>query len=251
MSEAGVESRPQTGLPGTLSWASRPLKGDELEGVPGAPALMRPPLLGVLRRPDGDESTAILRLVVPVPISEVDEVDLGRIVWQLATAANVGVLLLAKVAGPEDEWQVRRRLTTLAALVRRRPEPVETAIVHQRTWIRALRLVLRAGDVVLCPTRDSLGRGKPDRRELADQVVDELHRPAYVLDDFRMDLSDPWRLRLRGILGRSEPLVVLAVFGLVQSQIVFQTQGLLQTLLLVTTVGVELGTLLYLEGLVS
>ena len=75
--------------------------------------------------------------------------------------------------------------------------------------------------------------------------------PVYLLDEFRPDLDPRPTLRLARILAWAAPLSLLALFGGVQIQIVVQTQGWLQTLLLVTTVGLELATLVAAESLVS
>ena len=250
MREAGLDSRLHTVRQRPLaSTPGRPRIADS-EDVSGTPALMPPPRLGVLRLPAGASLVTIDRIVVPVPSSDLDEVAFGRLVWRLATGADVGVLLLAKVKGAQEELMIRRRLTTLAALVRRRPRPVETTVVYQSTWIRAVRQVRRPGDVVVCPAEESPASRKR-RPALADQVVGELEMPAYLLDEFRPDLDGRPTLRLARILAWAAPLSLLAVFGGVQIQIVVQTQGWLQTLLLVTTVGIELATLVAAEALVS
>jgi hypothetical protein len=250
MREAGLDSRVQTALPGTRATSPDRPRIIDPQALSSAPALMLPPRLGILRRPGRESGAAIRRLVVPVPLSDVDEAALGRLIWQLATAAEVGVLLLAKVDGPEDELVIRRRLTTLAALLRRRQGPVETIVVYKSTWIRAVRQAARAGDLVVCPS-DPLHAGRKPRRTLADQVVTELDLPAYLLEGLRLDLDDRRRFHMNSILGWAAPLAVLAPFGAVQIQIVVQTQGWLQTLLLATTVGLELASLLAVESLVS
>jgi hypothetical protein len=221
-----------------------------LEGVSDTPALMLPPRLGVLRRPVGASPVTIDRLVVPVPSSDLDEPAFGQLVWRLATGADFGVLLLAKVREPQEELMIRRRLTTLAALVRRRQRPVETTVVYQSTWIRAIRQVRRPGDVVVCPAEE-FPASRKGRRTLADKVVVELEMPAYLLDEFRPDLDAHPPFHLAQILAWAAPLFLLAAFGGVQIQIVVQTQGWLQTLLLVTTVGLELAALVAAESLVS
>jgi len=250
MREAGLDSRPQTARPRALaSTPGRPRNADS-EDVSDTPALMLPPRLGVLRRPVGASPVTIDRLVVPVPSSDLDEAAFGQLVWQLAMAAEIGVLLLAKVEEPQEELMIRRRLTMLAALTRRRLRPVETAVVYQPTWIRAVRQVRRPGDVVVCPAEESPA-GRKGRRTLADQVLVELEMPAYLLDEFRPDLDSRPPFRLARVLVWAAPLSLMAAFGAVQIQIVLQTQGWLQTLLLVTTVGLELATLVAAESLVS
>jgi len=250
MREAGLDSRPQTTRPAPLaSTPGRPRIADS-QDASDSPALMLPPRLGVLRRPVRASLATIDRLVVPVPSSDLDEAAFGQLVWKLSTGADVGVLLLAKVREPQEELMIRRRLTTLAALMQRRLRLVETTIVYESTWIRAVPQVRRPGDVVVCPAEE-LPAGRMGRRTLADRVVVELEMPAYLLDGFRLDLDPHPPFRLAQVLAWAAPLSLLALFGGVQIQIVVQTQGWLQTLLLVTTVGLELATLVAAESLVS
>ena len=250
MREAGLDSRPHTARPRPLASTPGHPRIADSEDVSDTPALMLPPRLGVLRRPVGASLVTIDRLVVPVPSSDLDEAAFGQLVWRLATGADFGVLLLAKVREPQEELMIRRRLTTLAALMRRRLRPVETAVVYESTWIRAVRQVRRPGDVVVCPAKEPRAGGRA-RRTLADKVVVEVKMPVYLLDEFRPDLDPRPTFRLVRILAWAAPLSLLAIFGGVQIQIVIQTQGWLQTLLLVTTVGLELVTLVGAESLVS
>src|SRR3972149_11090571 len=135
---------------------------------------------------------------------------------------------------------IRRRLTTLAALMQRRLRLVETTTVYESTWMRPVPQVRRPGGVVVCPAEE-LPAGRMGRRTLADRVVVELEMPAYLLDGFRLDLDPHPPFRLAHVLAWAGPLSLLALFGGVQIQIVVQTQGWLQTLLLVTTAGLEAG----------
>jgi hypothetical protein len=126
MREAGIDSRsPITSPRKHASTLGRPMALDQ---AAAPPALMLPPRLGVLRRPAGDSAAAIRRLIVPVPLADFDEALFGRLIWELAEAADVDVLLLAMVDGKGEDLLVRRRLTMLAAILRRPHSTVETAI---------------------------------------------------------------------------------------------------------------------------
>jgi hypothetical protein len=221
-----------------------------LDQAAAPPALMLPPRLGVLRRPAGDSAAAIRRLVVPVPLADFDEALFGRLVWELAEAADVDVLLLAMVDGKGEDLLVRRRLIMLAAILRRPHSTVETAIERERTWIRALRRVVQEGDLVVCPSDERAVIGKKPG-SLADQVVTDLRLPAYLLDELPLDPEPRRGFHPRSLLAWAAPLAVLAVFGGVQVQIVIQTLGWLQALLLATTVGLELASLLAVESLAA
>jgi hypothetical protein len=250
MRVAGLDSQPHTALPeARAAWLGGPRTFDDHTSS-AAPALMLPPRLGVLCRPDESSTLAIARIVVPIAPSELDEALLGRRVWQLATAAQVGVLLLAKITEPQEDPLVRRRLTTLAALVRCRQSPVELAVVSASNWIRALRQVVREGDLIVCPSEEA-SPFRPSRKTLADLVISDLGLPAYRLDGIWWDLGSPSRVRLGAILAWAAPLVVLAAFAGMQVEIVLQTRGWLQSSLLAATVGLELTGLLAAERLVA
>jgi hypothetical protein len=214
-----------------------------------APALTFPPPLGVLRLPADTPQMTIKRLVVPVPVSDLDEATLGRRVWEVVLAADLQVLLLARVDRPDEELWVRRRLATLGALLRRRNGGVDVSIVHERTWPQALRRACQMGDVVLCPTADGLD--KNGLSPLADRVVGELRLPAYVLDDLSLNLVDRPRFHLPGILSWVALLSLLVAFGVVQSQVVIQVHGWVQSMLLLMTVGLELAALWFVESMVG
>lgn len=248
MDEAELDSRIHPALQETAASSPGPRSTVAESELPAA-ALMLPPRLGVLRLPVDSPQLTIMRLVVPVPVSDLDEAGLSRRVWEVLLAANLQVLLLARVDQPDEEFLVRRRLTTLAALLRRRNGGVETSIVHDRTWPQALRRACETGDVVLCPTADRLERN--GRAPLADRVVDELRLPAYVLEDLSVNLIDRPKFHLAGIQSWVAPLLLLAAFGVLQNQVVIQAHGWVQMMLLLMTVGLELAALWFVESMVG
>ncbi|MBF8257362.1 MAG: hypothetical protein HW404_1695 [Anaerolineales bacterium] len=250
MREAGLDSRPQTARPRPLASAPGLPRIADSEGVSDTPALMLPPRLGVLRRPVNAEPLTIRRLVVPVPMSDLDEAGLGRRIWEIATPADLAVLFLARVDGPDAELRIRRRLTTLAALLRRRHGSVETLIAHDRSWIAAIRRVRAPGDAVVCCGGERTPKN-PRPPSLADRVVTELRVPAYVLEDLSLNMADRPRLRLAGALSWVAPLLIVAAFGVMQSQVVIQAHGWVQTMLLLMTVGLELAALWFVESMVG
>jgi hypothetical protein len=250
MRETALDSHPQTDLPETRSAWLGGTRTSDIEGSSAAPALMLPPRLGVLRRPAESSPVMISRLVVPISLSDLDEALLGRLIWELATAAQVGVLLVAKVTEPQEESPIRRRLATIAALVRCRQSPVEPTVVYSSSWIHALRQVVREGDLIVCPSEEA-SSVRPPRKTVADLVISDLGLPAYLLDGVLWELAPPSRGRMGAFLAWAAALAVLAVFAGMQVEIVLQTQGWLQSSLLAATVGLELTGLLAVEQLVA
>jgi hypothetical protein len=208
---------------------------------------------GTLRFPDGSNEETVTRLIVPLPKGEFDEAGLARFLWQIVGATEHGLLLTCRIADEDDEMPARRRLTTLAALLRRhRTDRIDTTVVSARSWAGALRLVCSPGDAVVLPVAPppaASGRSK----ELADRVLRDLRRPVYLMDALPADLLDepPAKGRLRPLLAWAMPILIVLAFVGLQSEIVLQTPGSLQTVLLTATVALELATLLVAQSLVE
>ena len=76
-----------------------------------------PQLAGLFVAQDFD-LTAIQRLIVLIPNLDVDETAIARKIWDLAFPARLSVLLLGLCPNLHEESNVRRRLITIAALIR-------------------------------------------------------------------------------------------------------------------------------------
>ncbi|HMK08043.1 MAG TPA: hypothetical protein VK449_03335 [Anaerolineales bacterium] len=242
--------------PGSADFALE--EGERGAFIPESDRLLAAPLVprrwGTLRFPDGAASEPVTRLIVPVPSGEFDEAGLARLLWGIVGTTDRGILLAGRVAGADDEMRTRRRLTTLAALLRRhRTDLIETAVAHSRSWPETLRGLCGVGDAVVCPTPARSAGAGPSRGNLADVVLSDIRRPVYLLDTLPVNLLEepPRRGGLGVVLAWTAPLLIVIAFAGLQSEIVLQTPGSLQTILLVATVALELATLLVAQSMMS
>jgi hypothetical protein len=100
---------------------------------------------------------AARRLIVLIPNLDVDEVALAHEIWNLAFPRGLAVLLLGLCPNPDDEPGARRRLVTVAALIREPRVSVETQLDFGRNWIPILKNFLEMGDIVICPAGQRIG----------------------------------------------------------------------------------------------
>ena len=100
---------------------------------------------------------AIQRLIVLVPNLDVDETAIARKIWGLAFPARLSVLLLGLCPNLNEESSMRRRLITIAALIREPRLSVEIHLDYGRNWIKSLKNVLDFGDIILCPANQQTG----------------------------------------------------------------------------------------------
>ncbi len=156
------------------------------------------------------------RLIVLVPDREVDEIELARRIWEIASPHRLAVLFLGLSRSVAEESQLRRRLINLSALTRDPSLKVETSLELGKDWMRHLRTILRKGDVLVFHSHLKLsGRRKPAR-----EILSALDVPLLMLDGYEVNQE----------FSSSSPLLELA-FWIVSIAIVFGF-FLLQTKLL-------------------
>src|SRR5574341_390636 len=71
---------------------------------------------------------SVRRLVVLIPDAEADEAELAAHLWTMASSRQLAVLLLGICGDAGREPRARRRLATLAALIRDNTVHVETRL---------------------------------------------------------------------------------------------------------------------------
>jgi len=120
---------------------------------------------------------AVRRLVVLVPNQDVDEVILAHEIWNAAFPPGLAVLLLGLCLNPNDEPRARRRLVTIAALIREPRVSVEMQLDFGRNWIPSLKSVLQRGDIIICPAGQQTGIF----REPLDLALEKLGSPIITL----------------------------------------------------------------------
>jgi hypothetical protein len=99
------------------------------------------------------------RLLVLIPLGNLQENRLTQRIWNLASAERIPVLLLGISGSYEEESRLRRRLANLAALIRDPRVKVETRILDASHWSNVLRSILRPGDTLLVQTEHEISKG--------------------------------------------------------------------------------------------
>jgi hypothetical protein len=179
----------------------------------------------------------VRRLVVLVPNQDVDEVALAHEIWNLAFPPGLAVLLLGLCLNPNHEPRARRRLVTIAALIREPRVPVEMQLDFGRNWTPSLKGVLDSGDIVICPAGQQVGIF----RESLDLSLAKLGSPIITLPG----LYPITRKLLPNFVLQSVfwlvSIALISVFFLVQIRILRISEEWARDILLSFSVLIELG----------
>ncbi len=90
---------------------------------------------------------------------------------------DITIVFIANTVEKKDEYRVRRRLATLAALMHDECARVETHFTLDQNWARVLNAIYQRGDVIVCQAEQIGRNGAPLRSELEDL----LKAPVYVI----------------------------------------------------------------------
>ncbi len=187
----------------------------------------------------GPTAISIKRLVVLVPNVDMNEVQIAREVWEMASPAKLAVILLSMCNDILEEMCIQRRLITMAALIRDPRVTVEMHIEYGRDWLRGVKSVLTEGDVILCHEEQYVGfRQKP----LAN-VLSALHVPVWTMSGFHLPNFAPRPRWLSTIIFWSVAAAILAGFFYLQIQINNLQDDLSKNVILCMSALVEIGSL--------
>ncbi|HRF50488.1 MAG TPA: hypothetical protein PLC98_22870 [Anaerolineales bacterium] len=193
-------------------------------------------------QPDPD---AIRRLVVLVPGPAADLAALATQVQTLARPRALPVLLVGQGETLQDVWAARRQLTTLAALIAAHAaRPVDTLVSPPRPWLKLLREVQQAGDLVVCHAEQSQTTWPWSRRQsLGEQLRRQLNVPTCVLQGHFPGLRTTTQRMVSQGVSWAIPMAVILGFLLLQVQVELHTTGWLTAVLLSASVLIELAIL--------
>jgi hypothetical protein len=181
----------------------------------------------------------VRRLVVLVPNLEMDEVEMARRIWELASPPHLAVLFLALCTDAVDEPRIRRRLATLAALTRDERIAIETRLEFGRNWIAKLKAILRDDDIVICYADHTVGwNHKP-----LSHVLDEKGASVWTLKGLEMTTAQVHRKPFAEFVFWFVSLAIIAVFLWLQIRILTISEGWAQNTLLYLSVPIEIGLL--------
>jgi len=122
------------------------------------------------------------RLIVLFPASETDTPDLAHRIWKIAQSLHLNVLLLSLSNDFEEEAQLRRKLITMAAVIKDPNVSTDIMIEHGNDWVRQVKKIWQAGDILACYSGQKVGL----MRKSLDQVLrSSLEAPIYILSDYQ------------------------------------------------------------------
>lgn len=183
--------------------------------------------------------TSMDRLVVLIPNLDIDEADIAREIWNLAFPPGLTVLFLGLCPNVNEEPRVRRRLATLAALTRDQRVSVEIQLEFGRNWIKKLKTVLKAGDMVVCHAEQQAGIW----RQPLELALSHLNIPILTLKGFVPSMYESSSTFLRELVFWSVSIAVLFVFFLSQIRILRISEEWAKDTLLSLSILIEFGLL--------
>lgn len=216
------------------------LPGLAVTGIPGTET-------DYLWFPEGATNHPFSRLVVMVPAGELDDEEFALRAGRLGKTMGLEVVFLALATGPDRDSTMRRRMANLNAYAGGRSIPTTTLWSAERNWLKALRKVQRAGDLVVCPEGHPAA-GRPFRKQqLAHEIVLKLGAPVYVLRGIKVKEEARQSRIWRSALIWAAALLTIGLFGYLQIRIQEELTGVPGTFLQILALGTELYVLLRLS----
>jgi hypothetical protein len=180
------------------------------------------------------------RLVVLVPPGEIDETSLARRVWQIASGSRCDVFYLALSPDALQSAHQRRRLADLSVVTSGKNVHAHAHVSAEKSWQRALEKILKPGDLLVCLASHMITRHLAWRVPFGEQLVTTAGVPVLMLGGFTIGRTPNEQQVIKGVLGWTAFISLLAVFLGVQVGIDRSTTPPLSTVLLCLSVMVEL-----------
>ena len=138
----------------------------------------------VLRYTDGMRFPKAGRLVVLLPVQELEGAKISRAIWSLASPRRLDVLLISIVNDLESELSSKRDLATIGALIQEPNVKVNSLVVYEKSWIKAAAQVVHPGDVIVCPAELTVPEKRGRRMALDTALINALNNPVFVIKGF-------------------------------------------------------------------
>lgn len=158
----------------------------------------------------------VRRLVVLIPDVDTNEPELAHQLWQMASTHELAVLLLGTFEDVRREPRARRRLTTLAALMRDERLQVETRLEAGQGWLVAIRNVLAGGDLVVCHAEQQIARFGLGREPLSHWLMAKLGQPIFELAGFYPELPPDYPGPFNQLITIGVPIIIIAAFTVLE-----------------------------------
>ena len=209
--------------------------------TPATPQTETPPLLTPVRPFSAISPLALSahRLVVLIPDADTDESELAEHLWSIASAHGLAVLLISIFRDPRREPRARRRLATLAALLRDDTVLVETKLETGTDWPTAIRSTRREADILLCHAELHVLRWGFRRESLSRLLAREFNEPVYELSGFYPSLPLERTGPVSRVIAFGGAILIVAIFTMLEVLIHRTTKTSVYTLLMSLCVLVE------------
>jgi hypothetical protein len=179
------------------------------------------------------------RLIVLFPASEMDTPELEHRIWEIARSLKLNVLLLSLTDDYDEEAQLRRKLITMAAVIKDPNVSTDIIIEHGSDWVGQVRKVWAEGDIVACYAGQKVGL----MRKSLDQVLSSnLKTTIYILSDYQPS-RDPNSKFISQALFWLGSFAIIGGFFLAEVKIVQLPQDWAHTSLLYLGIFLEIGLL--------
>lgn len=181
------------------------------------------------------------RLIVLFPPSETDAPNLAHRIWEIARSMQLDVLLLSLSNDYEQESQLRRKMITLAAIIKDPYVSTEILIGYGNNWMKQVKKIWQAGDMVACYAGQKVGF----LRKPLDQLLrSSLDAPVYILLDYQ-PARNPYARLISQASSWLGSLAIIGGFFWAEVKIVQLPQDWAHTALIYACVFVEIA-LIYL-----
>jgi hypothetical protein len=179
------------------------------------------------------------RLIVLVPDWDVDEAEFARQVWEMALLPGLAVLFFGLCKDITEEPGMHRRLATLAALTRDPRLPVETQLEVGHHWLRKLKGILAAGDILVYPSEEKARAWNvPLHRSLS-----KLKLPVWTLKGFDPPVKTSASAQIKEFIFWIVSVVIVIAFFWLQVSIVRMSEDWAHSALIYLCVLAEVGLL--------
>jgi hypothetical protein len=179
------------------------------------------------------------RLIVLFPASASDDPNVSRQIWKIASSCGLDVLFISLCNEYAEEAQLRRKLVTMAAVIKDAIVSTDIMIERGSDWLGKVKNVWRPGDLIACYGGQKVGLM---RRALDKELSSRLDAPLYILVE-----EKPAEKTRPNVLLQALPWVgsfaIIAGFLLAEMQIVRLPQNWTHNVLLYMCLFLEAGLL--------
>lgn len=177
------------------------------------------------------------RLIVLVPESLTDSVEVARKIWKLAKTLDGPVQLIGLCKDVVHESSLRRQLVFLSVMVGDSFVPVETKIEFGGNWLKVVKSNWHDGDVIVCFDGQYAGL---TRKPLGQLIESNLKLNVYVLDGGNQ-ARHALPVWLSSVIAWTGSLSIMAIFFWLQVRITQLPEAWAENALMYLSIPIEVG----------